>query len=117
VIIWHGWNDQLIFPQGSIDYYERVLAFTHNVQPDQDFARLFMAPGVFHCGGGTGPSSFDMFGALVNWVENGVAPDRIVASQIVGGSVVRTRPLCPYPKVARYNGTGDTNSAASFTCS
>jgi hypothetical protein len=116
VIIWHGWSDQLIFPQGSIDYYERVLAFTHNVRPDQDFARLFMAPGVFHCGGGTGPSSFDMFGALVKWVENGAAPNRIIASRIVGGTVVRTRPLCPYPKVARYNGSGDTNSADNFTC-
>jgi Tannase and feruloyl esterase len=113
LIMWHGWNDQLIFPQGSIDYYSRVLEFSRNAQPVQSWARLFMAPGMFHCAGGTGPSSFDGFGALVNWVENGVAPDRIIVS---GGTPARTRPLCPYPQVSNYNGSGNTNDAANFTC-
>jgi hypothetical protein len=116
VIIWHGWNDQLIFPEGTIDYYERVIDTFHNAKQVRQFARLFMAPGVFHCAGGTGPSVFDMFGALVQWVENDQVPDRIIASQIVGGTVVRTRPLCAYPFVAHYNGRGDPNLAKSFKC-
>jgi hypothetical protein len=109
--MWHGWNDQLIFPEGAIDYYERVIDHFHSTEQVQRFARLFMAPGVFHCGGGTGPSVFDTFGALVRWVENGDAPNRIIAS-----GAGRTRPLCAYPYVARYDGTGDPNSAGSFEC-
>jgi pimeloyl-ACP methyl ester carboxylesterase len=117
LIIWHGWSDQLIFPEGTIDYYNRVIRTFHSWTLVQRFARLFMAPGVFHCAGGTGPSVFDMFGALVQWVENGEAPDRIIASQIAAdGTVVRTRPLCAYPFVARYDGKGDPNSAESFKC-
>lgn len=111
VLMWHGWNDQLIFPEGAIDYYERVIDHFHSTEQVQRFARLFMAPGVFHCGGGTGPSVFDTFGALVRWVENGDAPNRIIAS-----GAGRTRPLCAYPYVARYDGTGDPNSAGSFEC-
>jgi Tannase and feruloyl esterase len=82
----------------------------------QGFARLFMAPGVFHCGGGTGPQVFDSFGALVRWVESGEAPDRIMASRVENGAVVRTRPPCAYPYVARYDGKGDPSSAESFDC-
>jgi Tannase and feruloyl esterase len=116
VLIWHGWSDQLIFPEGAIDYYERVIATFHSTEQVQRFARLFMAPGVFHCGGGTGPQVFDSFGALVRWVENGDAPDRIVASRVESGVVVRTRPLCAYPYVARWDGKGDPNAAESFDC-
>jgi len=116
VLIWHGWNDQLIFPQGAIDYYERVIDEFNSTEQVQRFARLFMAPGVFHCAGGTGPQVFDSFGALVKWVENGEAPDRIIASRVENNVVVRTRPLCTYPYVARYDGKGDPNSAASFEC-
>jgi hypothetical protein len=116
LIMWHGWNDQLIFPEGTIDYYNRVIDTFGSRTQVQRFARLFMAPGVFHCAGGTGPSVFDMFSALVQWVEKGQAPERIIASQIVGGTVVRTRPLCAYPKVARYDGKGDPNAAESFKC-
>jgi feruloyl esterase len=114
--MWHGWSDQLIFPEGTVDYYNRVIHTFHSLTRVQRFARLFMAPGVFHCGGGPGPNVFDMFGALVDWVEKGKAPDRIIASQIEGGTVVRTRPLCVYPLVARYDGKGDPNSAESFKC-
>jgi hypothetical protein len=116
VLMWHGWSDPLIFPQGSVDYYDRVIEHVHSQTQAQEFARLFMAPGVGHCGGGIGPNQFDMFGALVAWVEGGAAPDRITATRLEGGEVVRTRPLCPYPAVARYDGLGDPSSAASFVC-
>lgn len=116
VLMWHGWSDQLIFPAGAIDYYDRVIKTLHSTEQVQRFARLFMAPGVFHCGGGTGPQVFDMFGALVRWVENSEAPDRIIASRVENNVVVRTRPLCAYPYVARYDRKGDPNSADSFDC-
>jgi hypothetical protein len=116
VLMWHGWADQLIFAEGTIDYYDRVIDKFHSTQQVQEFARLFMAPGVFHCGGGPGPNQFDSFGALVGWVERGEAPERIVASRVEGGAVVRTRPLCAYPYVPRYDGEGDPDDAASFEC-
>jgi hypothetical protein len=116
LIIWHGWADQLIPPLGTIDYWQRVLTKNGGPGHVDDFARLFMAPGVAHCGGGVGPNVFDVFGALVDWVEHGQAPDRIIASSIQGGQIVRTRPLCPYPEVARWTGTGNTNAAANFVC-
>ena len=119
---YHGWNDQLISAQNSIDYYESVLSFFgrggrggrgDNVP---NFYRLFMAPGMAHCSGGTGPNTFDMQTALEQWIERGVAPDRVVASRAVNGVVDRVRPLCPYPQVAVYKGSGDTNDAVNFTC-
>ncbi len=116
VLIWHGWADQLIPPMGSIDYYERVVERNGGLKRVPDFARLFMAPGVAHCGGGAGPNTFDLLGALVNWVENGQAPDRIIASRVEGGAVVRTRPLCPFPSVATYAGHGSTDDANNFFC-
>ena len=78
--------------------------------------RLFMVPGMGHCGGGEGPNSFDMVGALEQWVEHGKAPDRGVASHLTNNVVDRTRPLCPYPQVASYKGTGSTDDAANFVC-
>jgi feruloyl esterase len=120
---YHGWNDQLIAPGNSIDYYESVVSFLGQGQPRsaaltdvQRFYRLFMAPGVAHCGGGTGPNTFDMQAALEDWVERGVTPDRVVATRSVNGVVDRLRPLCPYPQVATYKGQGDTNDAATFVC-
>ena len=82
----------------------------------QTFYRLFMAPGMAHCGGGAGPNTFDMQAALEQWVERGVAPERIVATRGVNGVIDRLRPLCPYPQVAVYKGEGDTNDAANFEC-
>jgi hypothetical protein len=116
-----GGNDQLIMPRGVINYYRQMAARYDVGQgkkvPDfeglQSFYRLFRAPGVGHCGGGAGPQPQNLFGALVNWVENGAAPDQILA-QTTSGTV--TRPLCPYPQTAIYNGTGDQNTAASFHC-
>jgi feruloyl esterase len=78
--------------------------------------RLFMVPGMAHCGGGDGTSSFDMLTAVANWVEKGTAPDRIPASRIRESKVDRTRPLCPYPQVAKYKGTGSLDDATNFEC-
>jgi feruloyl esterase len=120
---YHGWNDQLIAPQNSIDYYESVLSFlgtgrdrTPTVGDVQSFYRLFMAPGMAHCAGGSGPNAFDMQAALEQWVERGIAPEQVVATRSTNGVVDRLRPLCPYPKVAVYSGKGDTNDAANFAC-
>ena len=78
--------------------------------------RLFLAPGMGHCGGGEGPNVFDKVGALERWVEQGKAPDTLIASHSTDGKVDRTRPLCPYPQVARYKGTGSIDDAANFVC-
>ena len=75
-----------------------------------------MAPGMAHCGGGEGPNTFEMVRALEQWVEQGKAPDQIIASHATDGVVDRTRPLCPYPQIAVYTGTGSTNEAANFVC-
>jgi tannase/feruloyl esterase len=122
MITFVGGNDQLIFPRGVINYYRQMASrYGEEDEPDfknlQRFYRLFRAPGVGHCGGGTGPAPVDPFGALVNWVEHGVAPDTLLAS---GGSAApssgRTRPLCPYPQTAIYNGTGSIDDANGFHC-
>jgi hypothetical protein len=114
-----GMNDQLIMPRGVINYY-REMASRYGNEPDFDrvqrFYRLFRAPGVAHCGGGVGPQPQGLFDALVNWVENDVAPERILAQNSTGGVVTRTRPLCPYPQTAIYNGSGSTDDAANFRC-
>ena len=75
-----------------------------------------MAPGMAHCSGGTGPNTFDMQAALEQWVERGIAPDQILATHSINGVVDRSRPLCPYPKIALYKGKGDMNDAANFVC-
>ena len=113
---YHGWNDQLISPQNSIDYYESVLKFFGSAADVDGFYRLFMAPGMAHCSGGTGPNSFDMQAALEQWVERGSAPDQIMATRSTNGIVDRSRPLCKFPATAVYSGRGDTNDAANFTC-
>src|SRR5690606_27396470 len=116
LIVYHGWNDQVIFPEGTIDYYEAVAdAVTAGAAPD-DFFRLFMVPGMAHGRGGTGTDRFDAQAAIEAWVERGEAPDRLEASRIEDGNVTRTRPLCPYPQTARYDGSGDTNDASNFVC-
>ncbi len=115
-----GAYDNFIMPRGVIKYY-REMASRYGKNPNgpdfaavQDFYRLFRAPGVGHCGGGIGPQPQNLFDALVNWVENGGAPDTILAR---GGAVpTRTRPLCPYPTTAIYNGSGSTDDAANFHC-
>jgi feruloyl esterase len=123
LILYHGWNDPSISPLNTISYYEQVVAEVGKRGAKQDaeartqeFARLFMVPGMLHCGGGPGTSSFDMLTELEQWVEQKRPPERIVASHSTGGVVDRTRPLCPYPKSASYTGTGSTDEAANFIC-
>ena len=123
LVQYHGWGDQLISPQNSINYYESVLAYRQagrdratTLRDVQSFHRLFMAPGMFHCGGGPGPNTFDMQTVVEQWVEQGTAPDSIIARRVANGATIRSRPLCPYPKLAAYRGSGDTNDASNFVC-
>ncbi len=116
LILWHGWIDQNIAPRNTIQYYEKVLETMGGENRTKDFLRLFMAPGMAHCNGGPGPNTFDVLGAMEQWVEQKKAPDRIVASRLLEGKAERTRPLCPYPQVARYRGTGSMDDAANFVC-
>src|SRR5579863_180720 len=117
-ILWHGWADQLITPEGTIDYYKRVRQQMGGPEKTSKFARLFLAPGVGHCGGGAGPSPYGQLDALLSWVEDGKAPVTLTAaSRDRTGAVNRSRPLCQYPLVAKYKGTGSTDDAANFACS
>jgi protein-S-isoprenylcysteine O-methyltransferase Ste14 len=117
LIQYHGWNDPQISPGNSVQYYERVASTLGGLDKIQASHRLFMAPGTAHCGGGEGPSAFEVVEPLEQWVEQGKAPDRIVASRFINGVADRTRPLCPFPQVATYQGSGSTDAAASFVCS
>lgn len=117
ILLWHGWADQLIYAGGTIDYYTRVHERSGGPAKTAQFARLFMAPGVAHCGGGAGPAPSGQFDAVVKWVEEGKAPDTLLAvRRDQSGVVTRSRLLCPYPLVARYKGEGSTDEAASFEC-
>jgi feruloyl esterase len=115
LLIYTGWSDPGIPPGYIVDYYKNVVAKT-KIPNVRDAARLFMVPGMGHCGGGDGTSTFDMLTALDEWVEKGKAPDQIVASRVRNGATDRTRPLCPYPQVATYNGTGSIDEASNFAC-
>jgi len=114
LLMYYGWADPQLNPRMGVEYYEQVVEKMGS-STDQ-FARLFMVPGMFHCGGGVGTSQFDMTTPLVKWVEAGTAPARIQASRVVDRKVVRTRPLCAYPQTARYKATGSIDDAANFTC-
>jgi len=114
LLLYHGWADPGIPPRATINYYKRVVDALG--AKASDAVRLFMVPGMGHCRGGDGTDTFDPVAALDVWVTTGKAPDQIPASHLTKGAVDKTRPLCPYPEVAKYKGTGDTNSAASFTC-
>ncbi len=116
LIQYHGWSDPQISPRNSTQYYSRVVDALGGRNNVHDGYRLFMAPGMAHCGGGEGPNSFDMLSALEQWVEHKHAPDQIVASHFTNGTADRSRPLCPYPEVAVYGGAGSANDATSFTC-
>jgi feruloyl esterase len=113
LIMTYGWADQILQPLMGVNYYESVSAKNKNAA---DFARLFMVPGMAHCGGGIGPDRNDAVTAVIDWVEKGKAPDQIIASKVTNDRVVRTRPLCPYPQVARYKGQGSIDDAANFSC-
>ena len=115
LLIYHGWEDQNISPRMTVDYYDKVLA-TMGRDQVRDSVKLFMVPGMGHCGGGDGPNEFDMIAALDEWRDKGKTPTSIPASKVVDGQVVRTRPLCPYPQVAKYKGTGSIDKAENFVC-
>jgi feruloyl esterase len=133
LLLFHGWGDAALPPRGTIEYVENVRQFmaSHGGQGDvDDFARLFMVPGMGHCWGGPGASSFgneevpapgliqdadhDIVMALDGWVEHDQPPERIIATRM--GKLPMTRPLCVYPKVARYGGKGSSDDAVNFTC-
>ncbi|MGD0438556.1 MAG: tannase/feruloyl esterase family alpha/beta hydrolase [Bryobacteraceae bacterium] len=121
LIHYHGWSDPDITPLNSVNYYESVAKVmgrggNHGVRDTREFYRLFMVPGMQHCGGGPGPSTFNMLEALDQWVDRGVAPEKIIASHLTNGVVDRTRPLCPYPMEAQWTGTGSTDKAENFVC-
>lgn len=132
LILYHGWNDAALPPVNTINYFASVRAKMGRDKADA-FTRLYMVPGLLHCSGGPGPNSFgatvtraqadaqhDLTVALERWVETGVAPNQIIATKRKtaepNSEVVRTRPLCPYPQVARYKGSGSTEEAANFAC-
>jgi feruloyl esterase len=131
LILYHGWNDPAITALNTVNYYDSVIAKMGSNDVDS-FVRLYMAPGVQHCGGGPGPDSFGAVGdlkfddpqrsmdaSLEQWVEKGTVPSTIIASKFEGQDRTHakmTRPLCAYPKFAQYKGSGDTNDAGSFLC-
>jgi feruloyl esterase len=114
--MYHGWSDPWLSPLSTVAYYDAVVQAAGGQQRADEFVRLFMVPGMHHCGGGPGPNTFDMLTALETWVERGVAPTRILASHVTDGVADRTRPLCPHPQVARYMGTGSIDAAENFRC-
>ncbi len=114
LIMTYGWADTILQPMMGVNYYEAVTK--KHGKSTTDFARLFMAPGMAHCGGGIGPDRNDAVTAVIDWVEKNKAPDSLIASKVTNGAVVRTRPLCPYPQVARYKGQGSIDDAANFSC-
>jgi feruloyl esterase len=137
IILYQGWADTLVAPGQTIAFYGKVAARAGGMDKARSFARLFMAPGVGHCGGGSGPNRFlavrlpgetsvsddhahDVFAAVTRWVESGEPPSEIVATKYVENNpakgVEMQRPLCPYPEKAWYKGSGSTNEAGSFTC-
>jgi hypothetical protein len=114
LIITYGWADPVLQPLVGVNYYEQALE--RNGPDTPQFLRLFMVPGMAHCAGGVATDRFDALTALVDWVEKGKAPDSIRAARVVKNQEVRSRPLCPYPQVARYSGRGSIDEAANFRC-
>ena len=111
---YHGWYDPAISPLNSVNYFQSVRA---KMGDTASFYRLFMVPGMAHCRGGPGATEFDPMAPIVEWVEQGKAPDSILGSKLKEGQVVRTRPICAFPKTAKYRGSGSTDDAANFQCS
>ena len=116
LLLYHGWSDPNIAALSTIKYYNAVVDTMGGAAKTANNVRLFLEPGMGHCGGGEGPNVFDKVGAMEQWVEQKKAPERIVASHLTDGKVDRTRPLCPYPQVAQYKGSGSIDDAANFVC-
>jgi pimeloyl-ACP methyl ester carboxylesterase len=113
LLLWHGWADAGLSPLATIKYYDEVKA--RDPKADE-YVKMFLMPGVLHCGGGAGPDTVDWAAAIDGWVESGKAPERIIAQKGAGANVTRTRPLCPYPQHAVYSGTGSTDDERNFAC-
>ena len=116
LIHYHGWADPQIPTGSSLDYYQSVVKAMGGASRIHGNYRMYLVPGMAHCGGGSGTSTFDMLAALEQWVEKGVAPDSIPAARVANGQTNRTRPLCAYPQVATYKGSGSVDDAANFVC-
>jgi feruloyl esterase len=115
LLLYHGWNDPGTPPGGTIRYYDD-LRDTLGDAASEASVRLFMVPGMNHCGGGTGTDRFDAVAALDRWMASDSPPASLAAERTLNGETVRTRPLCPYPSVATYDGTGSTDDASKFSC-
>jgi feruloyl esterase len=114
LLLWHGWVDPALNPLATIRYYEDVMQRDPRASDD---VRLFMLPGVLHCGGGPGPDRFDKIDPIVEWVEHGTAPAAIVVTrEAAADQRARSRPLCAYPARATYSGSGSTDDAKNYTC-
>ena len=116
LLLYHGWSDTNVATLNTIKYYKSVVDTMGGAAKTSNNVRLFLEPGMGHCGGGDGPNVFDKVGTLEQWVEQGKAPEKIIASHLTDGKVDRTRPLCPYPQVAKYKGSGSIDEASSFAC-
>jgi feruloyl esterase len=115
LLMYHGWADPQVSAMGSINYFNDVVRILGSSVVGKSI-ELYMVPGMNHCQGGPGTDNFDKMGAIEEWVAKGTAPDKIIASHLTSGAADRTRPLCPYPQVASYKGSGSTDEAANFVC-
>jgi feruloyl esterase len=116
LLIYHGWADQQVAPGSSVEFYKSVLNLNGDPAQTANWIRLFMVPGMGHCSGGEGPDSFEKINVLEQWVEHGQDPTQIIAAHHTASKIDRTRPLCPYPQVARYRGSGSIDEASNFSC-
>jgi feruloyl esterase len=116
ILLWHGWEDPAISPLISVQLYNDAVKANGGVGKTYNDIRLFLVPSMPHCQGGYGPNAFDRVDVIADWVEKGKAPDQIIASHSTDGKVDRTRPLCPYPQVAKYKGSGSIDEAQNFAC-
>jgi feruloyl esterase len=114
LLLYHGWDDMGIAPENTINYYSSINKTMGSDQ--QEWLRLFMVPGMGHCSGGQGPDQAGFMASMERWREAGIAPNQITAYRISGNKIDMSRPLCPYPQVAKYKGIGSTNDAANFEC-
>jgi feruloyl esterase len=112
MIMYHGWNDPALSAYATIQHFEEAMRQDRDLQ---SYVRLFLLPGVLHCGGGTGPDNIDWLKIIRDWVENGKAPDRLIASKSENGKITMTRPVFPYPKLSVYSGKGNVNEEKNFT--
>jgi feruloyl esterase len=115
LLLYHGWSDPQVTPYNTINFFQKVVAAQGGAGVGTSL-QLYMVPGMNHCTGGPGTDTFDKVAAMEAWMKSGTAPGRIEASHATNGVVDRTRPLCPFGQVARWNGSGSTDSAASFSC-